>query len=43
MKVPGTVDEYVVALEEKLCHGRFSSVTCAEEGITAKKSIGKGF
>ena len=48
----GTVDEYVVVLEEKLCDGRFSSVTCAEDNwkmlqscITAlaEESIGKGF
>ena len=28
---PGTVDEYVASLEGKLCDGKFSSVTCAED------------
>ena len=48
----GTVDEYVAALEEKLCNERFSSVTCAEDNwkilqscivASAEESIGKGF
>ena len=49
---PGTVNEYVSSLESRLCDGRFSSVTCAEDNWkelqscivnSAEDSIGRGY
>ena len=47
-----SVNQYVTSLEKRLCDGRFSSVTCAEDNwkelqscivASAEDSIGRGF